>query len=85
MLRNRPFDADEVHWIARILGVHQEIDLEQLRRGMCVELERGTRDPLTDITGGDPLMTAKIAIAHLREYPDYYRWLARMERERATY
>jgi hypothetical protein len=84
MISNRPYDADEVAWIARILGVSHEVDLEQLRRGMCVELQHGSRDPLTDITGDDPLITAKIAIAHLREIPDYYEWLARMEGERAN-
>ena len=81
MLTFRPFDAKEVAWIAKILGVADEVDLDQLRRGMTVELEHGRRDPLTDVTNDDPLLTAKIAIAHLREIPDYYDRLARMEAE----
>jgi hypothetical protein len=48
---------------------------------MDVELEHGTRDPETDVTGDDPLLTGKIALAHLREFPDYYPRLARMEAE----
>ncbi|MGH2380579.1 MAG: DUF5661 family protein [Candidatus Limnocylindria bacterium] len=83
MISSRPFSAVEVAWIAKILGVINEVDLEQLRRGMTVELEHGRRDPLTDVTGDDPLLTAKIAIAHLREIPDYYDRLARMEGEDA--
>ncbi|MEO5987040.1 MAG: DUF5661 family protein [Candidatus Limnocylindria bacterium] len=72
---------DEIAKIARALGVDQEIDLDQLRRGMAVELEHGRRDPLTDVTGDDPLVTGKIALAHLREIPDYYDRLERMEAE----
>jgi len=46
---------------------------------MDVELEHGTRDPDTNVTGDDPFLTGKIALAHLRELPDYYTRLARME------
>jgi hypothetical protein len=55
--------------------------LEQFRMGMNVELEHGLRDPATDVTGSDPVLTGKIALAHLNEFPDYYTRLARMEEE----
>ena len=73
------FDPVGVAKLAEQLGVGGEIDLEQLRVGMEVELEHGRRDPLTNVTNDDPLMTAKIALAHLRELPDYYTRLAKME------
>jgi hypothetical protein len=57
------------------------IDLEEFRRGMEVELEHGRRDPTTDVTGDDLLLTGKIALAHLNEFPDYYTRLAKMEDE----
>lgn len=64
------------------LGVDwTRIELEELRRGMEVELEHGRRDPATDVTGDDLLLTGKIALAHLNEFPDYYIRLARMEEE----
>jgi hypothetical protein len=56
-------------------------DLEQFRMGMDVELEHGTRDPQTNVTDDDLIMTAKIARAHLNEFPDYYTRLAKMEAE----
>ena len=56
-------------------------DVEQFRQGMDVELEHGRHDPSTDVTGDDPLVTGKIALAHLNEFPDYYTRLARMEAE----
>ena len=48
---------------------------------MNVELEHGRRDPRTNVTDDDPVVTAKIALAHLNEFPDYYSRLEQMERE----
>lgn len=73
------YSPDEVAGLADRLGVTDEVDLEQMRIGMAVELEHGRRDPLTNVTDDDPLLTAKIALAHLRELPDYYTRLAVME------
>lgn len=73
------FTTEHVAALAEQLGVTGEVDLEQLRIGMEVELEHGGRDPLTNVTDDDPLVTAKIALAHIRELPDYYARLAVME------
>jgi DNA-directed RNA polymerase alpha subunit len=54
-------------------------DVEQFRMGMDVELEHGTKDPETNVTDDDVTVTAKIARAHLNEFPDYYTRLAVME------
>lgn len=59
----------------------EKFGLEQVRAGMNVELEHGTRFQDLDVTGDDPVITAKIALAHLREFPDYYERLDAMERE----
>jgi len=48
---------------------------------MDVELEHGRRDPRTDVTNDDPVVTGKIALAHLNEFPDYYTRLGQMEEE----
>jgi hypothetical protein len=44
-------------------------------------VEHGQRDPTTDVTGDDPIVTGKIALAHLNEFPDYYTRLDQMEEE----
>ena len=49
--------------------------------GLEVELEHGARDPQTNVTGDDLIMTGKIAWAHLKEIPDYYTRLEKMEKE----
>jgi len=46
-----------------------------------VEYEHGSHDPQTDVTGDDPIVTGKIALAHMKEFPDYYERLKRMEAE----
>ena len=56
-----------------------EFDVEQFRMGLEVELEHGLHDPQTNVTGDDPVLTAKIAWAHLKELPDYYTRLAAIE------
>lgn len=78
------FTRDEAREIASILGIdliNGPFDLDQFRRGLDVELEHGAHDPETDVTGDDPIVTGKIALAHLKELPDYYTRLAVMEGE----
>ena len=48
---------------------------------MEVELEHGLQDPATNVTDDEPVVTGKIALAHLNEFPDYYTRLDRMEQE----
>ena len=82
---DRTFTTNDARSVAEQLGIDwssSPFDIEQFRAGMDVELEHGARDPDTDVTGDDPLLTGKIALAHLRELPDYYTRLARMEAER---
>jgi hypothetical protein len=82
MLGPSRFSTSQTLAIGAALGVDwQIINLEQFRRGLEVELEHGSRDPTTDVTGDDPLLTGKIALAHLREVPDYYSRLDALEAE----
>ena len=60
---------------------NEKYTTEDVAKGMNVETEHGTRFPDLNVTGDDPVITAKIALAHLREFPDYYERLEVMERE----
>lgn len=76
----RKFTAHEAKIIGERIGIDfQEIDLEQFRLGLTVELEHGAHDPTTNVTNDDPLLTGKIAWAHLKEIRDYYTRLNVME------
>ncbi len=78
----RTFSDTEAAQIGKQVGVDfKHINLEQFRIGLSVELEHGTEDTRTNVTGDDLAMTAKIAWAHLNEIPDYYTRLTRMERQ----
>jgi hypothetical protein len=74
------FTADEAKIIGERLGIDwSKFDVEQFRMGLDVELEHGTVDPHTNVTDDDPLLTGKIALAHLNEFADYYTRLEKME------
>ena len=71
---------EEARRVGDAIGIDWDnFDLEQFRSGMDVELEHGSHDPQTDVTGDDPFLTGKIAFAHMKEFPDYYERLERME------
>ena len=73
---------EEAKEIGEKLGISwDKFEVDQFRRGMKVELEHGSRDPVTNVTNNDLLMTGKIALAHLNEFPDYYTRLDKMEKE----
>jgi hypothetical protein len=76
------FSAEQALEIGSALGINwRDFDLEQFQMGLDVELEHGSRDPATDVTGDDPVTVGRIALAHLKEFPDYYTRLAAMEKE----
>ena len=78
----RQFSFNEAKQIGDTLGIHwDKFGIEQFRMGLNIELEHGRRDPATDVTHDAPIMTGKIALAHLNEIPDYYTRLAVMEDE----
>ncbi len=80
MKPKRKFSGKEAREIGNQLGMDWEvIDLKEFRRGLKVELEHGSRNADTDVTHDDPSLTGKIAWAHLKEFPDYYTRLHRME------
>jgi hypothetical protein len=84
MAQRTNFTTEEARQVGEQLGIDwasAPFDVEQFRSGMGVELEHGLHDTQTNVTDDDPVMTGKIALAHLNEFPDYYVRLERMEEE----
>lgn len=82
MSEKKVFTTEQAKEIGRMLGIDwKKFDIEQFRMGMDVELEHGTCDSHTNVTGDDAFITGKIALAHLNEFPDYYTRLEKMEVE----
>jgi len=88
MTARRHFTAHEARAAGERIGIDwntSRFDVEQFRTGMDVELEHGTHDLDTNVTNDDVDITAKIARAHLNEFPDYYSRLALMEADAEAY
>jgi hypothetical protein len=80
------FSSEKAKEIGEKLGINwSKFNVEEFRIGLDVELEHGKRDPLTNVTDDDPLLTGKIALAHLNEFPDYYQRLIKLEDEAEKY
>jgi len=76
------FTTEETKSIGDSIGIDfNHCDIEQFRKGLTIELEHGVNDPDTNVTNDDLSITGKIAWAHLKEIPDYYTRLEKMERE----
>ena len=76
-----PISLETAKWYGKQLHVNFKVISPSIfRKGMKIELEHGTEHRLTNITNNDLLMTAKITLAHLLEYPNYYEELIAMER-----
>jgi len=76
------FTTQEAKKIGEDIGVDwSQVDLEEFKQGLHVELEHGLHDSQTNVTGDDLAVTGKIAWAHLKEFADYYTRLKKMEDE----
>lgn len=82
MENKKEFTTEDARRIGDAIGIDWgKYDLEQFRIGLRIELEHGTVDPQTNVTDDDEVVTGKIALAHLKEIPDYYTRLEEMVEE----
>jgi hypothetical protein len=82
MKSKNKFTKKEAEIVGVKLGITWEkFDVGQFRKGMNVELEHGRINLYTNVSNDNSVMTGKIALAHLTEFPDYYTRLAKMEKE----
>lgn len=67
------YSMDDAYSVSLILGINfDKFTLEEFTDGINIELEHGLIDKNTNVTDNDLIKTAKIALAHLNEYPNYY-------------
>jgi len=81
---SKKFSPEEAQEIAQKIGLDfnaVKFSIDEFCAGLSVELEHGLRDDVTNVTNDDPLVTGKIAWAHLNEFPDYYTRLEKLEKE----
>ena len=76
-------DSQKLKQLAEKIGINWEkvkFTTQSLAQGYKVELEHSTRDKQTNVTNDDPMKTIKIALAHLKETPEYYEKLKKVEK-----
>lgn len=67
------FTLNDAIYIANKLGIKfDKFSVADFLTGLNIELEHGLVYPLTNVTNDNLEMTAKIALAHLNEFPNYY-------------
>lgn len=67
------FSIKDAFDVAELLDIKfDKFPPEDLLRGLNIELEHGLINKSTNVTNDDLLLTAKIALAHLKEFPNYY-------------
>lgn len=67
------FNIKDAMYAASVLGVSfNKYTIEEFLDGINIELEHGLVNPKTNVTNNDLITTAKIALAHLNEFPNYY-------------
>lgn len=67
------YSKDEILKTAQVLGVtFDKFTIDDLITGINIELEHGTINYITNVTNDDLVLTMKIALAHLNEFPNYY-------------
>ena len=67
------YSLKDVYYVASLLNINfDKFTPEEFLEGINIELEHGKINPQTNVTNDDLLMTSKIALAHLNEFPNYY-------------
>ena len=67
------YTINDILNVAKQLNIDfTKFSLDDFITGINIELEHGLVNPLTNVTNNNLLMTAKIALAHLNEFPNYY-------------
>lgn len=67
------YNLQDAIYAASILNINfDKFTPEEFLSGINIELEHGKENIKTNVTNDDLIMTAKIALAHLNEYPNYY-------------
>lgn len=67
------FNKNDAIYIANKLGItFDKFTIDEFLTGLNIELEHGLINSKTNVTNDNLETTAKIALAHLNEYPNYY-------------
>ena len=67
------YTINDVNMVSNLLNINfDKFTKEDLLEGINIEKEHGLINPETNVTDDSLILTTKIALAHLNEFPNYY-------------
>ena len=82
MKKRKQISSDEAKRIGESLHIDwDQVDLEQFRQGLMGNHKQGSMDPETGRTYDGVLLTGRVVLAHMQEFPDYFTRLERLKAE----
>ena len=86
MKKRKKISTDEAKRVGESLHIDwEQVDLEEFRQGLMGNHKPGAIDPETGLADEDVLLTGKVVLAHMEEFPDYFTWLAKLKEEVGEY
>ena len=82
MKKRKQISMDEAKRVGESLHIDwDQVDLEEFRQGLMGNHKEGAIDPETGLTYEDVLLTGKVVLTHMEEFPDYFTRLAKLKAE----
>jgi len=82
MKKRKQVSAEEAKRVGESLHIDwEQVDLEEFRQGLMGNHKTGAIDPKTGLTYDSVLLTGKVVLAHMQEFPDYSTRLAKLKEE----
>jgi uncharacterized protein DUF5661 len=82
MKKRKPISIDQARRVGESLHIDwEQVDLEEFRQGLMGNHKPGAVDPETGLTYDSVLLTAKVVLAHMEQFPDYFTRLAKLKEE----
>ena len=82
MKKRKQISSEEAKRIGEAIHIDwEQIDLEQFRQGLMGNHKHETMDPETGLVYHGVLLTGKVVLDHLQEFPDYFTRLEKLKAE----
>ena len=82
MKKRKKISTDEAKRVGESLHIDwEQVDLEKFRQGLMGNHKQDAVDPETGLTYDGVLLTGKVVLTHMEEFPDYFTRLAKLKEE----
>jgi hypothetical protein len=82
MKKRKKISIDEAKRVGESLHIDwEQVDLEEFRQGLMGNHKQDAVDPETGLTYDGVLLTGKVVLTHMEEFPDYFSRLAKLKEE----